>query len=156
VARASGYDTVYELLMRRSPDVIRVAVACETGDRATLDAHTAARAIDGASLADDERVRLVDAAETDNLEAVRLLLGAGWPADTRGEGGESALHWAAWNGNVQMVRDLLSYAPPLDLRETRYRGTPLDWAMHAMEHGDRSRGNHPAVIELLRAAGTPP
>ena len=51
----------------------------------------------------DQR-KLPNAAQTNNTEAVRLMLEAGWPVDTPGEAGATALHWAGFHGNAEMAR----------------------------------------------------
>ena len=46
VAREFGHDAVFRLLMERSPAALRLAVACELGDEATVAALRLARAYD--------------------------------------------------------------------------------------------------------------
>jgi hypothetical protein len=86
--------------------------------------------------------------------AVRLMLEAGVPVDSRGQHGATPLHWAAFHGNVDMTRDILRFKPPLEATDRDFNGTPLGWAMHGSRHGwYRDSGNYQAVADLLLAAG---
>ena len=59
---------------------------------------------------------------------VRLMLEAGWPVDTPEEMGATALHWAGFNGNADMAREILRFHPALDLKSKEYAVTALSWA----------------------------
>jgi ankyrin repeat protein len=154
VARDFGHHDVFALLMERTPPEHALAVACEVGDeplvRALLSAHPGlARA-----LPEGERRRLALAAEDNAAESVRLMLAAGWPADARGRHGATALHWAAWHGNADAVRELLRHGAPVAARSEEHDGTPLDWAHHGVANSwHRATGDYDGVIEALRAAG---
>jgi ankyrin repeat protein len=41
---------------------------------------------------------------------------AGWPVDTPAEPGATALQWAAFNGNAEMVVRYCNFNPVLELR----------------------------------------
>ena len=65
------------------------------------------------------------------MRAVAVMLGAGWPVDARGQHRATPLHWAAWNGNVEMVaRRCCSHGAPIDVKGDEYDGTPLFWAIY--------------------------
>jgi ankyrin repeat protein len=153
-ARDHGHEEVFRFLMDRSPDDLRLAIACELGDRAAADALLAARPGIARTLPDAERGKVAEAAWGENTEGVRLLLAAGWPADGRGKHGATALHFAAWLGMLEMVREILRYAPPLAARDEEFGGTPLDWALHGSEHSyRRDTGDYAGVVAALLAAG---
>jgi ankyrin repeat protein len=146
LARQYNHDAVFNLLMERSPAALRLAVACELAD------DTAAQALlaQGVVPAPEDHLRLPRAAQNNRAGSVRLLLRAGWPPEVRAADGVTALHWAAWHGNVEAVRVLLEHRAPLDLRDAAYSGAPLDWARHGQTNSwHRASGNYPAVIELL-------
>ena len=85
------------------------------------------------------------------------MLEAGWPVDQVGQHGATALHWAGWHGNVEMIRELLRHHPPLEATDRDFGGTPLSWTMYASRHGwSSSRGDYPASADLLRSAGARP
>ena len=76
------------------------------------------------------------------------------PLDALGQHGATPLHWAAFHGNVEMVRVLLRHGPPLEQKDRDFNGTPLGWAIHGSEHGWYYRtGNYARTVEELLKAG---
>jgi len=105
-------------------------------------------------LTDDERRKLAVAAQSNNTDAVRLMLKAGWPVDVRDQQGATPLHWAAWHGNAEMTRALLRYTPPLEAADDQYHAKPLGWAIHGSLHGwHRTSGDYGATVDALLQAG---
>jgi predicted N-acetyltransferase YhbS len=49
----------------------------------------------------------------------------------RGPLGATPLHDAAWNGDLELARLLLSARPDPSITDATYHGTPLGWARHA-------------------------
>jgi hypothetical protein len=154
VARERGHGAVFQFLMQRSPASLQLVVACWSGDEALVRRVQAEHPEAARQLTPSERPHLAFAAQQQNADAVRLMLAAGFPLDGRGEHGATALHWAAYNGDLSMVRALLPHRPPLEARDTSFEGTPLDWA----KHGGKSAGPGRAeafeaiIAELERAA----
>jgi ankyrin repeat protein len=154
VAHDFGHENVLQLLMDRSPDELKLAVACELGDEDLVNSLITERPNLAQSLLDDDRRKLVDAAESDNAAAVSLMLAAGWPTDVRGNLEATALHFAAWHGNADVVRDLLRRGAPVEVRGDRYDLSPLGWALHGSENSwRRTFGDYGVVVEALLAAG---
>ena len=154
VARQFGHDDVYRLLMERSPDALRLAQACVVGDEATVDELIARRPEIAGGLSSDEVAAIVDAAEVNNEKAVRRMLAVGWPVDARRSDGATALHFAAWLGNAELVRDLIGRGAPLEAVENTFNGRPLDWALHGSTNSWRaSSGDYAAVVDALLGAG---
>jgi ankyrin repeat protein len=154
VAREFGHRDIVRILMERSPDAAKVGEACELGDMPAFTALLDARPNVAHTLTDDDRLRLLHAAENNNARAVRMMLAAGWQADTRDARGTTALHWAAWHGNVEMIRHLLRYHPPVDVRDTQFDAPPLGWAIHASKHGwHPGAGDYPGTVTALLKAG---
>jgi len=154
IAREFGREDVLALLLERSPDSLKLALACELGDEALFRRMMAARPGAANELADDEHRKLVNAAQSNNARAVRLMLEAGWPVDSRGQHGGTALHWASWHGNIEMVRAILSHHPAMHLRDVANDSTALGWTLHGSENGwHRDQGDYPAVVEALLDAG---
>ena len=152
VAREFGHPKVLALLLERSPDDLKLAVACELGDEA-LFRELLARQPD-LPRSPGVASRLVSAAQNNNLDAVRLMLDAGWPIEARGQHNGTALHWAAFHGNQAMAELLLTKNPPLELRDSDFGGTPMTWAVHGSEHGwYAATGNYAGVVEALIRAG---
>lgn len=150
VARDFGHQEVFRLLMDHSPAALKVAVACELGDDANIET-----AID---IPPEDAPRLASAAQNNNTQAVRLMLKAGWPVNVRGQHGGTPLHWAAWNGNAEMVEEILRYKPALEqLADEGFGTTPLQWATHGSLHGWHcATGDYPRVVTALLKAGAKP
>jgi hypothetical protein len=100
------------------------------------------------------RRALPEAAQHGRLPQVRLMVKLGWDLRAPGPSAGTALHWAAMNGNVEMVDYLIKAGAPVDLEDTLYHGLPLGWAIHGSCNKAPDR-DYPAVIRLLLAAGTP-
>jgi ankyrin repeat protein len=158
IAREFGHDEILRLLLERSPASLRLAVAFELGDEAMVRSLLAGDPDLVRSLTDEDRPGLCDAAELNRPDPVRLMLEAGWPVDVRGRHGGTPLHWAAWHGNVEMVRRILRHDPPLETRDHDFDATPLGWAIHASTHGwHPETGDYAGTVEtLLRAGARPP
>jgi len=154
VARKFGHEKVFDYLMERTPLELKLAQAIELGDEETFKELLARRPDLISSLTADDARKLVDAAQNNNVKAVKLMLEAGWPVNARGQHGGTALHWAAWHGNEQMVREVLRLSPSIEDAENDFRATPLGWATHGSENGWYCKsGNYPAVIEMLLGEG---
>jgi ankyrin repeat protein len=83
-----------------------------------------------------------------------LMLEAGWPVDTPGELGATALHWAAFNGNAEMTREILRFPPALELKSREHEGTPLGWALYGSGNGwHRDTGDFVGTVQALLEAG---
>lgn len=157
VARQFGHEEVFQLLMERSPADVRLLVACWLGDEADVHELLARHPDLAATLPAADRRQVAHAARNDNLAAVRLMLVAGLPVDARGQNGATPLHWAAFHGNAEMARMLLSHNPPLEQSDEDFHGTPLHWAIYGSEHGwHREQGSYPATAEALLVAGAKP
>jgi ankyrin repeat protein len=143
-----------DLLLDRSPDPLKLAVACELGDERSFAALLQARPDLARTLDDDERRKLPFAAAHNNVEAVRLMLAAGWPVGAVGQHGGTALHWAGFHGNAAMARVILAHRPPLEARDKDFGQTPLGWTIYGSINGwHAERGDYAGVLELLLDAG---
>jgi ankyrin repeat protein len=154
VAREFGHEQVFRALMDRAPDAMRLATACEAGDgdlcRRLLAAHPGL----AATLGSEERRKIADAAQENNIDAVRLMLESGWPIDARGQHNATPLHWAGFNGNAEMARLLVAHHAPVDVKDDDFDATPLGWATHGAEHAPhRKTGDYAGTIEVLLGAG---
>ena len=49
--------------------------------------------------------------------------------DVRNHGGETGLHWASFGPHPDIARLLLQGDAALNVRDHRYNGTALDWAL---------------------------
>ncbi len=154
VASEFGHEGVFELLMERTPDALKLALACELGDEAKFAAMLEAQPDLARTLGKDELRKLPFAAQNDNVQAVRRMLAAGWPPDTTAQRGATALHWAGFHGNAAMAREILKYRPSLETKEKDYGLTALGWTIYGSLHGwHAQRGDYSGVLELLLDAG---
>jgi ankyrin repeat protein len=154
IAREFGHEDVFQLLMDRSPVEVKLAQACELGDEATCNALVASDPDLAKSVSPGEGRKVADAAQNNNLDAVRLLLKAGWPVDARGQHNATPLHWAAFHGNAAMAREILRHHPPLEIRGDDFDLTPLGWAIYGSLHGWHCRtGDYAGTVETLLQAG---
>lgn len=154
VARDFGHEDLFQFLMEHSPEEVKLEQACDLGDEEMFRALLASRPNWIATLSDADRRRLTDAAQNNNTGAVRLMLAAGWPVDTRGEYDMTSLQWAAWHGNAEMVRGILRYHPVLELHDNEHKITALGSALHGSMNGwHRDTGDYVATVEALLAAG---
>ena len=155
VARDFGHEDVFQLLMERTPEDLKLALACELGDEAVFHEFLSKHP-DAAKTCCRRRSRrkLPNAAQSNNTEAVRLMLEAGWPVDTPGEMGATALHWAGFNGNAEMAREILRFHPALELKSREYAGTALAWAIFGSGNGwHRDTGDFVGTVRTLLDAG---
>jgi ankyrin repeat protein len=129
VARDFGHEDVFRLLVQRTPDDFKLSLALELGDATVFHEFLSKHPHAVKMLSETDQIKLPNAAQTNNTEAVRLMLEAGWPVDAPGEMGATALHWAGFNGNAAMTREILRFHPTLELNSREYRGTALGWAI---------------------------
>jgi Ankyrin repeat len=154
VAREFGHEMVFAFLLARTPEDLKMRLSCELGDADTFRRTLANKPGFIATLSDEMARRLPDAAQSNNAQAVHLMLKAGWPVDTLGEMGATALHWAAFNGNAEMTADILRFGPALEKKSAEYPGSALSWAIYASGNGwRRDRGDFVTTIRLLLQAG---
>ena len=86
---------------------------------------------------------------------VAWLLERGGKVNARSDGQSrhTALHSAAWNGDVRMVKLLVEAGADLTARDDQYNGTPRGWAATSLEVS-----NNPdcaGVVAYLDGLGSP-
>ena len=162
LAHQFGHEEVFKLLMQRSPLGLRFAMACEVGDESLAKSLVEKHPDLIAKQSPRAFRRIIGAAVRNNTGAVSMMLAAGWPANVQGEHDQTPLHWAAFHGNVEMVRGLMLHHALLDGEEQQFKGTPLGWALYGSEHGWRrdtgdyphsGRGTSPGRRESAEASG---
>jgi len=154
VAKAFGHAEVFDLLMERSPDDEKLVNACWLHDEAMVKALLAADPNLANALPPSGRRQLAHAARNNDSAAAKLMLAAGLPVESFGQHHATPLHWAAWHGNAELVRLILTYDPPIENSDNDYKVTPLNWALHGSQNGwYREAGDYPATVEILLDAG---
>jgi len=142
VAKGFGHDQIFRLLLERSPDDVKLLAGKPDLAR---------------ELPEADRCQAAHAARQNDLAALRLMLAAGLPADALSQHGGTPLHWAAFHGNAEMVREVLLHHPPLELKDAAFDATPLGWAIHGSEHGWHCKtGDYAATVKALLEAGAKP
>jgi ankyrin repeat protein len=153
VARDFGHEEIFRFLMEHSPEDVKLSQVCQLGDDNLFRAMLSNRPNMVATLSDQERRQVTDAAQNNNTNAVRLMLAAGWLVDARGEYDMTPLQWASWHGNAEMVREILRYHPQLEL-SCDHDITALGSALHGSMNGwHRDTGDYVATAEALLTAG---
>lgn len=158
VAKDFGHEHVFQFLMEHSPSAIKLITACWLGDEVTATSLLAAEPNLVARLRAPERRQLAHAARNNNLTAVRLMLTCGLPVEATSQHGATPLHWAAFQGNAEMVELILRKNPPLEVKDRDHQSTPLGWAIYGSEHSwHPGAGDYAATVKaLLRAGAKPP
>ena len=96
---------------------------------------------------------LIGAASLGAEEVGLRLLDAGARPELRGGFGETALHWAALLGEDRLAGRLIP-ATDLNLKDEKYKSTPLGWAVHGWCNPPAgNHGRQREVVVLLVAAG---
>jgi ankyrin repeat protein len=145
IAREFGHEDVLRELLPRTPPSLQLAVACESEDDALCEGLRRT----GAAIDRDDEARLVAACSRNRTKPALMMLDAGWPAGAADEG-VTALHWAAFHGNLLLVRALVERGAPRDVRDREHQGTPRGWAQYGAEHGGHGgAADYPAVLKVL-------
>jgi hypothetical protein len=154
VAGKNGDQEILDLLLERSPPEEQLIAACWLGDTALLRRLEPRRAEILANLSPANQRQMANAAHNNNTEAVRRMVQLGLPIDKPGRHGATPLHWAAFHGNLEMAREILSKKPPLEVRDADHHGTPLGWAIYGSENGwYSSTGDYPGTVTAILDAG---
>lgn len=154
IAHQFGHTAVFDLLMQRSAPWLRLTQAAELGDESLVRQILRQHPSTIPRLSSNAARRIAGTALRNNTRAVELLLESGWPSNATLENNQTALHFAAWHGNLPMVQVLLSHNAPINVFETEHGGSPLAWALHgSLNSWHRDKGDYPAVVRTLLAAG---
>jgi hypothetical protein len=141
-ALAFGYGSAAEALVKRGARVDNIAAAAGLGRLA--DAAQLLATADGES----RHRALALAAQHGHVEIVRLLVEAGEDPNRYNPDGNHShstpLHQAVWSRHEGVVRFLVERGARLDIKDTIYQGTPLEWAIY----GERTE-----IEKYLRGQG---
>jgi ankyrin repeat protein len=156
VALQYGHRDVFELLIQHSSPRVRLFDAALRGDESAARAALADDPNLLANLNEKDHSMLATAAFHNRMDAFNLMLKLGFNPMARGIDGGTALHAAAWNGNVQMIQALLQRGVDIHLTDTAHGSTPLGWAAYGSVHCRRPGADYAGAIETLVRAGADP
>jgi hypothetical protein len=152
MAEAAGNREIAELLLaagaehRELEPVERFVAACMRADRAEVEVL---RTDELVRLAEHDHAPLARAAKLGRRDAVRVMLDVGFDINALADrtplmGGPrgTALHAAALEGNVELVRDLLAWGADPTILDPAYNSTARGWAAYA---------GHQEIVDLLDA-----
>ncbi len=128
-----GYLETAEALVRRGAPIDNLVVAAGLG--------RVKEATDFLQTADSQSRHQAQAlaAQLGQVKTLKLLLDAGEdPNRFNPEGFHShstPLHQAVWSDHLEAVKLLVEHGTRLDIRDTLYDSTPLDWAKHGKREG---------------------
>jgi ankyrin repeat protein len=94
----------------------------------------------------------VAAAARGQMGQVRLMLACGFPPDIKNEAGATALHQAAWRGQVPVVELLLAFGAAATVLDDLYGESPREWALHAASHAAGAQGPYLEAARLLSSS----
>lgn len=120
----------------------RLRAALMAGDRATTDQLTGVEPTLANHMKAEEPDLIIRAAEIGRLDAVRLMTEVGFDVNHRHR--VTALHEAAGNGDLNLVRLLVELGADPTITDTEHHSTALGWA----EYGDQRE-----VVEYLTSRG---
>lgn len=152
VAEKYGGQEVYDLLFSRSPLKEQFLAACRQSDEETAARVLAARPTLVTELPAEDKAQLAEAASSNDLPALKLMLKVGFDVNARGGEGFTPVAQAALRGYVEIARVSMEHGADLEIRND-YGGTALQtcqWG--SLNFRDRT-GDYPACAEALLRGG---
>jgi ankyrin repeat protein len=157
VAKSFRHQEVFDLLMERSPAEEKLLNACWVHDHDMVQSLLARDPGLAGKLPLAGRRHVAHAARNNDTTAVRLMLTVGLPVDQVSQHHATALHWAGFHGNKELIRLLLQYHPPIKNANNEYKSTPLGWTIYGSVNGWHSEhGDYAGCVEALLEAGAKP
>ena len=152
--RRGKHPEIVDLIAEHSPANQRLLLACMQADQVAVQTLLVQNSNIVESLSAEELSLIADASWNNEVQVVRAMLEAGFPADSRRSDKDfSGVHNAAMRGNDEAVRLLLAHGASTHLTQG-YGGNALGSCMWGSVHLRDSAGNYPAVAELLIQAGS--
>jgi ankyrin repeat protein len=108
------------------------------------------------SLGREEQLLFFQAADRERIDAVRLMVSLGFDVGMIDDDGNVALHVAAWRGRVAMAKELIRLGSPINVKDKRYGGSPLQFAAHGSQYCRKADADYCEIIDALVNAGATP
>jgi len=157
LARRGGFDAIARLLedagattQPLSP-VDELMAACGRGDAEAARGLATPTTLN--ALSSDDLALLPDAASAARWSIVAACVAAGFPVNTTDHAGATALHYAAIEGHVEMVKLLLGAHADLTIIDKEHSSTPLGWAVWGSDFFRMRTGDYAGTIRALLDAG---
>ncbi|MBS1831893.1 MAG: ankyrin repeat domain-containing protein, partial [Acidobacteria bacterium] len=80
------------------------------------------------------------------IEAARLLLDHGVSPDAKDSQDQTALHWAAWTPQPEIIQLLIERGASAKTKERRFQATPLDNVRWAWRNGATNCAQAAAIL----------
>ena len=152
VAAKYGGPEIHDLLFSRSPIKEQFLYACLKADETGASKALAARPGLLKELTADDQARLGEAASSNEIPAVTLMLKLGFDVNTRGGEGFTPVASAALRGLAGIVRVLMAHGADVEIRND-YGGTALDSCQWGSLNFCNRQGDYPACAETLLEGG---
>jgi ankyrin repeat protein len=156
LARRGGYDEIGDALEAAGAQTQPLSAldeflaSCSRGDVAAASRLASPQVI--GALTEHDTPALPEAAARRRWDVVRAFVAGGFPVNATDDGGATALHYAALNGNIGVVRALLAAHADVSIRDREHTATPLGWAEFCRHHRFNREGGYEACIAALRGA----
>lgn len=160
IARRGGFGELADLLeragARTSPlsPLDLLLEACGRGDADAARRITSPSLIHTLSPAD--RLLLPESAAAGRESPTLACISAGFPVDVTDSMGATALHYAAIQGRVELVRALLAAGADISIKDKEHQATPLGWATFGSDFVARADGDYEGCVLALLEAGALP
>jgi len=152
VAAKFAHPEILELLMERSPMKERFLAACSVADEKIVDEILALEPNIARNLTPEDMRLISDAAFANNIQAVRIMIRAGFDIDVKGAEGSTPIDRAAIHGFLPIVNLLLEHGASLEVKNN-YDATPLGTCIWGSVNFGNPRGDYAQVAESLIQAG---
>ncbi|MEP7366054.1 MAG: ankyrin repeat domain-containing protein [Acidobacteriota bacterium] len=157
IALLKGHGELFNYLYARSDTATRLLVSCVLAHREEAEAIVAQHPdlVPSLAPADLELVARYCWETNTNYDSVKLMLDIGFPvAHPERSHGYTPLHNAAWAGSADLVELLIARGHPLDIRDPRFKSTPLGYALHdCLVEKRHPEGEFARVVGALIDAG---
>ena len=160
LAMRAGNVAMADLLRTRGGgvDVLRpidaLLAACARGDAEAARAMVRAQPELATEIRTTEHDAVLRAVQSGNAATVTALVDLGFDFAHESPWGGTALHWAAWHGNVAAVRALLATGAPVNVRDRTYGSSPIAWAAHGSTNCRSADDDYATIVDLLLDAGS--
>jgi len=157
IAKRGGLDETAQLLESAGAQTFPLSPldllleACGRGDADAAQRLASPELV--RELSPVDRLLLPESAAAGREAQAFACIAAGFPVDTTASMGETALHQAAIQGRVALVRALLAAGASIEIRDNEHHATPLGWATFGSDFVATPGGDYEDTVQALLEAG---